>query len=257
MRATQWEFRNRTWLFLAVFCIGLAFYLFDRHNSGDVLAGWLRERIAILHANRQQSVVRAIFLMAALVVGMGAMIRTWAGAYIRANVLQDSKIRTEKLVADGPFRYTRNPLYLGILIGVFGAGAMCSPVGWVVQVGLAVVLVYRLILREERELLNTHSESFLAYCRMVPRLLPTLKPRISASGARPLWREGFAVQLAWWGIALANVTWAITLRPAMAFAVGWAGLALFLIQKYVLKRSRGRSRPLETFVRNITSPYRS
>ncbi len=235
MRATQWEFRHRTWLFLAIFSIGLAFYWFDPHNSGDLIAGWLRERFAILHLNRQQSVVRGIFLMAALVVGIGAMIRTWAGAYIRANVLQDSQVRTEKLVADGPFRYTRNPLYLGILIGVFGAGVMCSPVGWAVQVGLAIVLVYRLILREEGELLNTHRESFLAYCRAVRRLLPTIRPRVSASGARPHWREGFGVQLAWWGIALANVTWAITLRPVLAFTIGWAGLGLFLVQKYVLK----------------------
>jgi protein-S-isoprenylcysteine O-methyltransferase Ste14 len=243
MRATQWEFRHRTWLFLAIFCIGLAFYWVDPHNSGDVIAGWLRKRVEILQMSRQQSIVRGIFLIAALVVGIGAMIRTWAGAYIRANVLQDSKVRTEKLVADGPFRYTRNPLYLGILIGVFGAGVMCSLVGWAVQVGLAIVLVYRLILREEGELLNTHSDSFLAYCRTVPRLLPGFKPRTSASGARPHWREAFGVQLAWWGIALANVTWAITLRPALAFAVGWAGLAIFLIQKYVFK---AYSRPIAT-----------
>jgi hypothetical protein len=197
--------------------------------------------------NRQQSVVRSIFLMGAFVVGIGAMIRTWAGAYIRANVLQDSKLRTENLVADGPFRYTRNPLYLGTLIGVFGAGVMCSPVGWAVQVGLATALVYRLILREESELRNTHSESFIAYCRAVPRLLPAIKPRVAASGARPHWREGFGVQIAWWGIALANVTWAISLRPALAFAVGSAGLALFLVQKYVLK---AYSRPVAT-VRDI------
>jgi protein-S-isoprenylcysteine O-methyltransferase Ste14 len=243
MRATQWEFRNRTWLFLAIFCIGLSFYWLDPRNSGEVLAAWLRGRIAFLHLSRQQTVVRAIFLTAAFVVGIGAMIRTWAGAYIRANVLQDSKVRTEKLVADGPFRYTRNPLYLGILVGVFGAGVMCSPIGWAVQIGLAISLVYRLTLREEGQLLNTHTESFLAYCRAVPRLLPAINPRIPASGARPHWREGFGVQLAWWGIALANLTWAITLRPSLAFAVGWAGLGLFLIQKYVLK---AYSRPVVT-----------
>ena len=160
MRATQWEFRNRTWLFIAIFCIGLACYWIDPHNSGQALAEWLRGRIAFPWVKRQQSVVRGIFLMGAAVVGIGAIIRTWAGAYIRANVLQDSKVRTEKLVADGPFRYTRNPLYLGILIGVFGAGVMCSPVGWAVQVLLAIVLVCRLILREESELLGRRTKVF-------------------------------------------------------------------------------------------------
>jgi len=239
MRATQWEFRNRTWLFLAIFCIGLSFYWLDPHNSGEVIGGWLSGRVSFLPLNRQQTVVRGIFLVAALVVGIGALIRTWAGAYVRANVLQDSKVRTEKLVADGPFRYTRNPLYLGILMGVFGAGVMCSPIGWAVQVGLAIVLLYRLILREEGELLNTHSQSFLAYCQAVPRLFPAIKPRIPSSGACPHWSEGFGVQLAWWGIALANLAWAITLRPAFAFAVASAGLGLFLVQKYVLKAYSG------------------
>lgn len=208
-----------------------------------MIAASLLARVAFLNGDRQQNVVRGVFIMGAVVVGMGATIRAWAGSYIRANVLQDSKVRTEKLVADGPFRYTRNPLYLGILLGVFGAGVMCSPAGWAVQVGLAIALVYRLILREESELLTTHSESFLAYCRAVPRLLPAVKPRIPASGARPHWREGFAVQMAWWGIALANFTWAISLRPALAFAVGFAGFALFLVQKYVLK---AYSRPSAT-----------
>lgn len=235
MRATQWEFRNRTWLFIAIFCIGLACYRFDPHNSGQAVAEWLRGRIAFPWVNRQQSVVRGIFFMGAVGVGIGAIIRTWAGAYIRANVLQDSKVRTEKLVADGPFRYTRNPLYLGILSGVFGAGVTCSPVGWAVQVLLAIVLVCRLIVREESELLRTQNESFRAYCRAVPRLLPAFKPRISASGARPHWREGFAVQLNWWGIAMANVTWAISLRPWMAFSVGGAAVIMSLVQKHVLK----------------------
>lgn len=235
MRATQWEFRHRTCLFLAIFCIGLAFYWVEPHNSGGVIAKWLNVQVAFLPVSRQQSIVRGIFLVAALMVGIVAMIRTWAGAYIRANVLQDSKIRTEKLVADGPFCYTRNPLYLGILIGVFGAGVMCSPVGWAVQVGLAIVLLYRLIGWEEGEVLNTHSESFLTYCRAVPRLFPAIKPRVASSGSRTHWREGFGVQLAWWGIALANLTWAITLRPSLAFAMGWVGLVFFLVQKYVLK----------------------
>jgi protein-S-isoprenylcysteine O-methyltransferase Ste14 len=235
MHATQWEFRHRTWFFFAIFCIGLAFYWIDPHNSGEVIAGWLRAQVVFLRENRQQSVVRGVFLVGALVVGIGAMIRAWAGAYIRAEVLQDSKLRTEKLVADGPFRHMRNPLYLGILIGVFGAGVMCSPMGWAVQVGLAIVFVYRLILREEAELLNGQSESFRDYCRAVPRLLPAIKPRIAASGAHPHWGEGIAVQVNWWGIALANVIWAISLRPWLAFTVGGVGFVLSLGQKYVLK----------------------
>ena len=135
MRATRWEFRQRTWLFFGIFCVGLACYRWGPRSSGDVLAGWIRSNVAFFRADPQHSIVRCIFLIGAFVVGIGAMIRAWGGAYLRAEVFQDSKVRTERLVADGPFRHTRNPLYLGILIGMFGAGVMCNRLGWAAQVG--------------------------------------------------------------------------------------------------------------------------
>lgn len=235
MRATQWEFRHRTWLIFGIFCAGLACYWFDPHSSGQVLAIWLRAHVAFFGAHSPQSAVRFIFVTGGFVVGIGGMIRAWGGAFLRAEVLQDSRVRTERLLADGPFRYTRNPLYLGVLIGVFGAGVMCSPVGWVVQAGLAVVFVYRLILREEDELLATQGESFRAYCRAVPRLLPAIKPQVAASGARPHWGEALVVQAPWWGIAAACVTWGVALRPSLAFAVAGAGFVFHVGQKYVVK----------------------
>jgi protein-S-isoprenylcysteine O-methyltransferase Ste14 len=235
MRATPWEFRHRTWLIFGIFCAGLACYWFDPHSSGQALAGWLQAHVAFLTPYSRQGAARVIFLAGGLVVGIGGMIRAWGGAYLRAEVLQDSKVRTERLLADGPFRYTRNPLYLGVLIGVFGAGVMCSPAGWAVQTGLAFVFVYRLILREEEEMLATQGESFRAYCRSVPRLLPAIKPQVSASGARPHWGEALIVQAPWWGIAAACVTWAVTLRPSLAFAVAGAGFVFHVGQKYVVK----------------------
>jgi protein-S-isoprenylcysteine O-methyltransferase Ste14 len=235
MRATRWEFRHRTWLIFGIFCAGLACYGFDPHSSGQALAIWLRAHVAFFGTHSPQSAARFIFLAGGFVVGIGGMIRAWGGAYLRAEVLQDSKVRTERLLADGPFRYTRNPLYLGVLIGVFGAGIMCSPTGWAVQTGLAVFFVYRLILREEEKLLATQGENFRAYCRAVPRLLPTIKPQVLASGARPHWGEALVVQAPWWGIAAACVTWAVTLRPSLAFAVAGAGFVFHVGQKYVVK----------------------
>jgi protein-S-isoprenylcysteine O-methyltransferase Ste14 len=238
MRATPWEFRHRTWLIFGIFCAGLACYWFDPHNSGQVFAGWLRAHVAFFGAHSRQSAARFIFLAGGLIVAIGGMIRAWGGAYLRAEVVQDSKVRTERLLADGPFRYTRNPLYLGVLTGVFGAGVMCSPAGWVVQTELALVFVYRLILREEEEMLATQGESFRAYCRSVPRLLPAIKAQVLASGARPHWGEALVVQAPWWGIAAACVTWAVTLRPSLAFAVAGAGFVFHVGQKYVVKKYR-------------------
>jgi len=229
--ASEFEFRHRTWFILGIFCIGLACYRIDPRNSGVVVARALHSRIALLHALSFRTSIRLVFIVGAFVVAIGAMIRAWGAAYLRADVVQDSSLRSERLVADGPFRYSRNPLYLGLLLGVFGAGVLVSRLGWIVQMVLAVVFCYRLIFREEAELVRVQGENFLAYCRAVPRLVPALKPRVSASGARPHWREAFATQTPWWAIAIGELAYAASLRLSIAILVALVGVPIHLAKK--------------------------
>jgi protein-S-isoprenylcysteine O-methyltransferase Ste14 len=231
MLASDFEFRHRTWFIFGIFCVGLACYGLDPQVSGEVLAGALRSHVAFLQTLSLRTSIRALFLMGAFVVVLGGIIRAWGGAYLRAEVVQDSSVRTEKLVADGPFRYSRNPLYLGLLIGVFGAGLLCSRTGWVVQMILAVAFCYRLIFREEAELFLVQGERFVVYCRAVPRLLPALKARVSPSGALPHWHEAFASQTPFWATAAGEVAYAVTLRLSIALLVALAGVPVHVAQK--------------------------
>ncbi len=235
MPASDFEFRHRTWLIFGIFFVGLACYLLDPQNSGEVLARILRSQIGFLQAHSLRSSVRGLFVIGSLVMATGTMIRVWGGAYLRAVVVHDSRVRAETLVADGPFRYTRNPLYFGSLLAVFGAGLLFSRTGWIVQTTLAIVLCYRLILREEKELSRKQGERFLAYCRAVPRLLPSIRPHTHASGARPHWLESFTGQTAWWGIVAAEIAYALWLRLSIAIWVALAAFAIFVTQKYVVK----------------------
>jgi protein-S-isoprenylcysteine O-methyltransferase Ste14 len=234
MLASEFEFRHRTWFILGFFCVGLVCYSLDPQNSGEVLARTLRSQTAL----SVQSGVRAIFVVGALIVALGAMIRAWGAAYLRADVVHDSSVRSERLVADGPFRYSRNPLYLGLLIGVFGGGVLFSRLGWIAEMVLAVLFCYRLIFREEEELLRVHSENFLAYCRAVPRLLPALRPRVSASGARLYWLEAVATQTPWWAIALGELAYAVSLRLSIAILVALAGLPIHVARKRAIASRR-------------------
>jgi len=238
MLATDFEFCHRTWFILGIFCIGLACYSIDPQNSGIVVARVLHSHIALLQPLSLRISIRAVFLVGALIVALGAMIRAWGTAYLRADVVHDSTVRSERLVADGPFRYSRNPLYLGLLIGVFGAGVLVSRLGWIVQMVLAVMFCYRLIFREEAELSRVQGENFLAYCRTVPRLLPALKPRVSASGARPHWHEAFVTQTPWWAIAMGELTYVLSLRLSIAILVALAGVPVHLAKKRAVFRRR-------------------
>ena len=119
MRASEFEFRYRFWLIALVYSAGFWCYTIDHVNAGEAMA----QRIAS-HALRiaDRSVLRLVFDCGALVVILAALIRTWAAAYLRSEVVHDSNLHDEALVADGPYRHVRNPLYLGGVLLAIGFG---------------------------------------------------------------------------------------------------------------------------------------
>ncbi|MDE2516029.1 MAG: isoprenylcysteine carboxylmethyltransferase family protein [Rhodospirillales bacterium] len=77
-----------------------------------------------------------------------------------------------RLITHGPFRFTRNPIYVGNTIAMIGLGvAFAAP--WVIVFGLvAAILVDRLaIRREEAHLAARFGAVWAQYCRRTPRWL--------------------------------------------------------------------------------------
>jgi len=77
-----------------------------------------------------------------------------------------------KLITDGPFRYSRNPIYLGNTLLVAGVG-LAFGIGWLIPAALAgAVATQRLaILREERHLASRFGSAWDAYAARTPRWL--------------------------------------------------------------------------------------
>jgi protein-S-isoprenylcysteine O-methyltransferase Ste14 len=77
-----------------------------------------------------------------------------------------------KLVVDGPYRYTRNPMYLGMLSILGGVGLLLgSTVPFVVIPVFALVITQRFILVEEAMLAKRFGAVYASYCRSVRRWL--------------------------------------------------------------------------------------
>ena len=217
MRATDFEFRNRFWLIGLIFAAGYGCYIFDPVNAVVALA-----QLSGVDPNSSAASIafHSIFGFGALLVAAAALLRTWATAYLDNSVVQAPGLRTERLVADGPYRYVRNPLYLGTLLMTFGIAFMASRTGWFVLMILMPIFQYRLIAREEDGLLREQGEGYRAYVAAVPRLLPSLTPRAPSSGLEPRWKQAwFAEAFFFWAFAAATAVFAATLDIRWSAAV--------------------------------------
>jgi protein-S-isoprenylcysteine O-methyltransferase Ste14 len=81
--------------------------------------------------------------------------------------------RDEQFSVVGPYRYVRNPMYLGIVLIAFGVGLVVSSILLLVW-GLVLFcwFWFFLIPFEERELHALFGETYARYRRRVPKLLP-------------------------------------------------------------------------------------
>ena len=181
---------------------------------------------------------RLLFALAALLLFVAALIRTWSSSYLHARVVYGAEVKTDSLVADGPYRRVRNPLYFANVLMVSAMGSMMSRTGFFVAVLAMFGFCYRLILREEDELQAHQEEQYEGYRKVVPRLWPALGPRIPSAGSSAQWSEGFKAESWYWGFAVALSVFAITLKLVAFFAILGASLAWFWVSSAVLEKKR-------------------
>jgi len=240
MRATKFEFEYRFWIISGIYLIGFGLTAFD--HTGFIAA--LRQLIApAMSAGSPQALMfgRITIAAGAALVFLAAALRTWAAAYLRTDVVHDTAQHSEALIAEGPFRHTRNPLYLGNLLMAAGIGVLASRLGFIFLVLANWVFVYRLILREEEALQQNQGESYRAYCQAVPRFWPWLRPRVPSANRSPRWGQAFAGETFVWIFALAELSIAITLRARVGGVVFLVAFLAYFIPVRLVKKRRERS----------------
>jgi len=79
-----------------------------------------------------------------------------------------------ELRTDGPYRFTRHPIYTGILGMLLGTTLVAGFGGGIIGLLVAVGVFLVRIPREEQLMLQTFGEQYTRYQREVPRLVPFL-----------------------------------------------------------------------------------
>jgi protein-S-isoprenylcysteine O-methyltransferase Ste14 len=107
----------------------------------------------------------------------GLILRALASGYVEKN---------EQLTTNGPYAYTRNPLYLGSLIIAAGF-AVAARRWWIAAAMLLLfVAIYLPVIQSEEEFLRQRFPQFSDYARQVPRLWPRM-PSLGNRGGSFSW----------------------------------------------------------------------
>jgi protein-S-isoprenylcysteine O-methyltransferase Ste14 len=190
MKATQFEFRFRVAIGFLLYVLGF-WAPWDRYgsNAGSITTTWLELSGALASAHwlslsSATILVTAIAILCAL---KGTIFRVWGTAYLGTAVVHDTSMHGAEVVAAGPYRYVRNPLYVGTFIFSLAVSILMPPTGAIFFLLAQAFFYLRLILGEEAYLTAQQGEAYLAYKQRVPRLMRSLRARVPASRAKPQW----------------------------------------------------------------------
>ena len=242
MRATKFEFHHRFWIICLTYFVGFGSYTFDHLNAAEALVRWLfsgsdphLDSLAARHT------LQGLFALSATLVAAAAWIRTWGGAYLRTEVVHDTAVRTEKLVADGPYRHLRNPLYFGNMLLAAGMALLASRTGCGILILGNLLIILRLIGREETALVQAQGEGYRAFLAAVPRLWPLFRPRLPPSGLQPRWFQAFLGEAHLWTFAIDGFLFAWKLNARLYNVILCVAESAYFLMWAVLKRLRRRN----------------
>ena len=233
MKATAIEFHQRFWIIMAIYILGFwAPWDAVLHLDGTGPNAHVWGQLAVLLSRGGAMSIGAAFnlVLAAGIVcaGVGAWLRTWGSAYLGVGVMRDVAMRSDGVVADGPYRYMRNPLYVGSWAMTLALALLMPPSGAIFSTVALIFFQVRLIFGEEAFLTAKLGAAYTEYCARVPRIVPALRARAAGSGAKPRWGRAALAEIMKWGVTVsyAVLGWRYDARLLMQCVLVWLGVTL-------------------------------
>lgn len=216
MRATTLEYRLRFPLHALIFVLG--FWPFWEPWLGlTAKSTWLTLSAALARAGWLgfQAATVVLLVVGLVFVILGAWFRVWSSAYVGASIVKSPSMHGGTLLADGPFRHTRNPLYLGTLLHTVGIALLMPPAGAVFAIATIWIFQVRLALAEEPFLEARFGQAYREYMARVPRFLPAPRAQVASAGIAGRWGQACLGEIYFLGVVITLLVfgWSFNATP--------------------------------------------
>jgi protein-S-isoprenylcysteine O-methyltransferase Ste14 len=236
MGATALEFRLRMVINAAIIVLGVwaPWVAPEQRHS---LAEWLPREIAHLGLMPFSKAVTGVMIAAGCLAALGAVLRVWGTAWLGPATVTHLDMKAGSVMVGGPYRYLRNPLYVGLWCMVAAMTLLMPRSGAVVAIALLTIFLVRLTMGEEAFLSARLGDSYRAYLAAVPRFLPRLRNNLARSEASPQWVRAILSELTPVAVFIAVVVFAYNYDNRMMARIILIGLGCSLVARAFLPRT--------------------
>ena len=197
MRATTIEFRLR--MAINSFIILLGFWApwieWWRVGSRMSLIEWSALQLSRTGIASFSVATTALLILAVILALIAALLRISGAAWLGPAVVNSINMVAGRIMVGGPYRFVRNPLYVGLWCMVAALAFLMPATGALFAMALITVFMIRLTLGEESFLSTQIGEPYRAYLHAVPRFIPRLRGAPPPSGTKPQWGRACAAEL--------------------------------------------------------------
>src|SRR5579859_3619116 len=115
MGASAIEFRLRMMINATIILFGFWAPWIEAWGIGRrmTLLEWLPLELGRIGMLRFTVAVSLVIVLGAILAAIGAILRVWGTAWLGTGTVNSFEMKAGEVMADGPFRYVRNPLYIG------------------------------------------------------------------------------------------------------------------------------------------------
>ncbi len=211
MGATAIEFRLRMLINAAIITLGLWAPWIESLGMGKriSLLEWLALHLARLGALPFNEATPAVIIAGSIVAALAVVLRVSGSAWLGPVTVSHPEMQAGAVVASGPYRFVRNPLYLGVWFMIAAMALVMPPSGALVSMILLTLFLIRLTLGEESFLSAQLGQPYRDYLQAVPRFFPRLRSPLPPTGVKPHWLRAILSELTPIGvfIAIAFLSW--------------------------------------------------